>query len=218
MIAALSLSVALLLAQPARAHEAHLHSEPAQPPDEAGAVLFEPPEPGSYALPPIFRVPEQRLLDASGRPTPVLGLAEGEVALVSFIYTHCTQADGCPLALATLQRLDRALAGRAGVRLVTVSFDPERDTPEKMGRLRQALAPRGDWRFLTAPSPQAVLPVLQSYGQHVARAVDDPAVLIHVLKVFLVDAQRDVRNIYSTGFLDPRLILADIETLRRDRR
>ena len=39
------------------------------------------------------------------------------------------------------------------------------------------------------------------------------AVLRHVLKVFLVDANRDVRNIYSAGFLDTRLILADIETV-----
>jgi hypothetical protein len=35
----------------------------------------------------------------------------------------------------------------------------------------------------------------------------------HVLKIFLLDGERRVRNIYSTGFLDVRLMLADLETL-----
>jgi hypothetical protein len=34
-----------------------------------------------------------------------------------------------------------------------------------------------------------------------------------VLKIFLVDDAGRVRNIYSTGFLDVRLLLADLETL-----
>jgi cytochrome oxidase Cu insertion factor (SCO1/SenC/PrrC family) len=103
------------------------------------------------------------------------------------------------------------------VRLVTVSFDPARDTPEKMGELRSALEPKGDWRFLTAASDAELAPVLRSYGQDVVRmggaGETDAVVLRHVLKVFLVDASGDVRNIYSTGFLDTRLILADVETL-----
>jgi hypothetical protein len=36
---------------------------------------------------------------------------------------------------------------------------------------------------------------------------------LHVLKVFLVDGRRDVRNVYSTGLLDPRLVAADVETV-----
>jgi hypothetical protein len=35
----------------------------------------------------------------------------------------------------------------------------------------------------------------------------------HVLKVFLVDDQRAVRNVYSAGLLDHRLLLRDVETL-----
>jgi cytochrome oxidase Cu insertion factor (SCO1/SenC/PrrC family) len=193
----------------------------ALPPTPAGAPLFEPPEPGSYELPPISRVPDYELLDPEGRPAPILGLASGEVAIVSFIYTSCSQADGCPLALATLRRLDRQLAERSGlgsnVRLVTVSFDPARDTPHKMSELRSVLEPKGDWRFLTAPSDAKLAPVLRSFGQDVVRLAGagetQAVVLRHVLKVFLVDASGDVRNIYSTGFLDPRLILGDVETL-----
>ena len=76
---------------------------------------------------------------------------------------------------------------------------------------------KGDWRFLTAPNDAELAPVLRSFGQDVVRMAApgeaDADVLRHVLKVFLVDANGDVRNIYSTGFLDTRLILADVETL-----
>ena len=38
--------------------------------------------------------------------------------------------------------------------------------------------------------------------------------LQHVLKVFLVDDSGAVRNVYSTGFMDSRLLLNDARTVR----
>jgi cytochrome oxidase Cu insertion factor (SCO1/SenC/PrrC family) len=190
----------------------------------AAAGDWAAPEPGSYALPPIQRVREWRLLDPAAREAPLPGLAPGQVALVSFVYRGCHQQSGCPLALAALQQVDRALAGderlAARVRLVTVSFDPLGDTPERMGELRDALAPRADWRFLTARDAAQIGPVLDDYGQDALRLVDphgSPTRLIrHVLKVFLVDARGDVRNIYSAEFLRSDLLLADVRTVLLD--
>jgi cytochrome oxidase Cu insertion factor (SCO1/SenC/PrrC family) len=140
---------------------------------------------------------------------------------VSFTYLGCRDPSGCPLALATLVRLDRALAARpellARVRLVSVSFDPARDRPAELARLREGLGPKADWRFLTAPDDAALAPVLAEFGQDVDVLLpaegDAPPALGHVLKVFLVDARGDVRNVYSAGFLDHRLLLRDVETL-----
>ena len=177
--------------------------------------LFEPPPPGTYELPPIQEVDEYVLVTPDGATTHLPGLAAGQVGVVSFVYRSCTQASGCPLALAVLRRLDRELARRPQlarrVRLATVSFDPARDTPERMGDLARMLAPRGDWRFLTVSEPQQIRPVLADYSQDVVQLED--AVLRHVLKVFLVDAERRVRNIYSAGFLSWQLLLNDIETV-----
>ncbi len=173
----------------------------------AESPRFEPPLPGSYELPPITRVAEHRLLDEQGRDTALLGLAPGEVALVSFVYLACP--DACPAASAVLARLDAELAERPALgrrtQLVTVSFDPAHDTPERMAALRRALAPRARWRFLTAASEAAIEPLLSDFGQDA-----NPS---HVLKIFLVDAEGQVRNIYSTGFLDVRLLLSDLSTL-----
>jgi cytochrome oxidase Cu insertion factor (SCO1/SenC/PrrC family) len=47
----------------------------------------------------------------------------------------------------------------------------------------------------------------------------DPAgPLNHTLRVFLVDAKGKIRNIYSSGTLDARLVLADIRTLMMEKR
>ena len=203
----------LCLAVAARAHEAHRHGGTGPPP------RFEAPAPGSYVLPPIARIEEHVLLDSKGEAASLPGLGEGAVAFVSFVYLSCGET--CPLATASLADLDGRIAGdeaTAGrVELVTVSFDPERDTPEAMARLRAGLHPKGRWRFLTAESTDAVAPVLRDFGQDAVllRGPDGDFTgeLRHVLKVFLLDDQGRVRNVYSTGFLDPRLLLNDAKTL-----
>jgi cytochrome oxidase Cu insertion factor (SCO1/SenC/PrrC family) len=182
----------------------------------ASGPRFEAPAAGSYELPPITRVAEHALLDETGASAPLLAWKPGEASLVSFVYLSCP--DACPTATATLAALDAALAKRPAlarrVRLVTVSFDPARDTPERMAALRRGLAPRSRWHFATAASPAALQPVLDDFGQDAAALPEDEAERIaHVLKVFLVDGEGRVRNVYSSGFLDVRLLLADLETV-----
>jgi cytochrome oxidase Cu insertion factor (SCO1/SenC/PrrC family) len=198
------------VAAPVAAHEA--------PPARATFTL---PAPGSYELPAISRVREFTLLDERGAPAPLLGLEMGQVAVVAFVFTRCPDGGGCPLALATLQRLDRTLAAdpslRSRVRLATVSFDPEHDTPARMAALRERLRPGADWRFLTAADRAALAPVLAAYGQDALPLVDASSESLglfrHVLKVFLVDASGAVRNVYSAGFLSPELLLVDARTV-----
>jgi cytochrome oxidase Cu insertion factor (SCO1/SenC/PrrC family) len=72
-------------------------------------------------------------------------------------------------------------------------------------------APRGEWVFLTAANDAELAPVLADFGQDVQEL--EAGVLRHVLKVFLVDGEGRVRNVYSTGFLRADVILADVETL-----
>ena len=58
---------------------------------------------------------------------------------------------------------------------------------------------------------------MDGYGQYVVREYDSKGQFTggfsHVLKVYLVDPERKVRNIYSTSFLYPELIINDIKTL-----
>jgi len=187
-----------------------------------GRPLYELPVPGSYELPVIDRVGSHLLLDDSGTRVSMPDVPPGGCAVVSFIYANCSDAGGCPLVLASLRRVDRAvasnpaLAGR--VRLLTVSFDPVNDTPERLAKLRAPLQPRGEWIFLTSASDWEIRPVLDDFGQDALRLVSAEdggslGVIRHIAKVFLVDSDLAIRNIYSSGFLEPDMLLRDIETV-----
>jgi cytochrome oxidase Cu insertion factor (SCO1/SenC/PrrC family) len=168
----------------------------------------------------IRRVRERELLGPDSRPAPLLGLAADQVAFVSFVYRSCADASACPLALSVLKRLDAELARlpalAARVRLVTVSFDPGHDSPEGMDALRTRLEPASDWRFLTAASRAAIDPVLADFGQEVARRAaerGEEQIASHLLRVYLVDASRGVRNVYGADLLDAELLRNDAATV-----
>jgi len=100
-----------------------------------------------------------------------------------------------------------------------MSFDPANDTPERMAAYSQLASARptaAPWQFVTPRSQAELQPILEAYGQAVDKKqnpADPTGPLNHTLRVFLVDAAGNVRNIYSSGTLDPRLVLADIRTL-----
>ena len=182
---------------------------------------FEPPAPGTYELPPIDTVHDHAVLDTQGNDTTLGALVGNRLAVVSFIYGSCPDATGCPLSTGALHRLDRLLAEDPAlardVALITVSFDPARDTPARMAEMRRLHAPATDWQFVTTRGQAMLRPLLEDFGQPITelrRADGSPTgVFRHVLKVFLVDRARRVRNVYSVGFLHPQLVLNDLRTL-----
>lgn len=189
-----------------------------------GALRYAAPEPGSYRLPVLGPAADGEVIDASGRPRRLHQLFGGRAVVLAFIYSSCSDANGCPLATAvlhgvyTVMREDPVLG--AGLRLISLSFDPERDTPERLrlyAKGATGLASGEDWLFLTTASKAELAPILAAYGQAVQRepGADGEAVgaFAHVLRVFLIDRERRIRNIYSASFLHRDLVLADARTL-----
>ena len=182
---------------------------------------FVPPAPGSYDLPPITQVQGFVLLDAAGRKVSTRTLTAGKISVVSFIYTACPERLGCPLASAALRDLQGRLKAEGlarDVALLSVSFDRGRDTPAQLAKYSRVYgADPGLWRFATAPSDRVLGDLLRSYGQDRAPVYDPRGRFTgrysHVLKVFLVDRDGYVRNIYSAGFLVPDLIVNDVKTV-----
>jgi cytochrome oxidase Cu insertion factor (SCO1/SenC/PrrC family) len=182
---------------------------------------YEPPAAGSYTLPVVDTIDDHPLLDADGRRTSLYAATAGRIAVVAFAYTSCVEPTGCPLGQAVLHQLDGAIAADSALAdramLLTISFDPERDTPERLRVVRGFHAPASDWRFVTTPTAADLDALLADFGQPVAklRYPDGTwsGLFRHVLKVFLLDRRHAVRNIYSTGFLNPRLVLNDVRTV-----
>src|SRR3989337_1214521 len=177
---------------------------------------FVPPLTASYARAAVKRVAGFVLRESTGRAVNTREITAGKVAVVSFIYTACPERLGCPLASVALQDLQGRLKDeglhRDVVRL-SISFDPGRDNPARLAKYARVY--RADplcWRFLTAPASvaggegQDRAPVYDARGRFTGR-------YSHVLKVFLVDREGDIRNIYSAGFLVPDLVVNDIKTV-----
>src|SRR3989441_9505212 len=67
--------------------------------DGRDAVLeFEPPGPGTYQLHRIMSAPDGRVLDTEGRSQKLSRFLQDKITLLGFIYTTCTDPEGCPLA------------------------------------------------------------------------------------------------------------------------
>ena len=184
---------------------------------------YDAPAPGTYTLPIIKRAADGALLDSAGKPVRLAQLTHGRITVLSFIYTRCAAARACPMATGVLMLLhdesaqDQALAKK--LRLVSMSFDPANDTPERMAAysvLASESPNVAPWHFVTTRSQAELQPILNAYGQAVdkKRNPNDPTgPLNHTLRVFLVDSEGNIRNIYSSGTFDVRLVLADVKTL-----
>ena len=184
---------------------------------------YEPPVPGSYALPVVKVAADGALLDSTGKAINLRDLTHGRITILSFVYTRCAAAKACPYAAGVLNQLhllsvdDKTLA--KNMRLVSMSFDPEYDTPQRLAAYSEGIREEKsgcEWRFVTAKRFSDLQPVLDAYGQAVDRRpnpADPQGPLYHTLRVFLIDRNGRIRNIYSSGTLDPRLIIADVKTL-----
>jgi cytochrome oxidase Cu insertion factor (SCO1/SenC/PrrC family) len=209
--------VVLVLAACCAAASAH---EPPHKPRQD----FVAPAAGSYRLQAIQAAPDGHVLDTEGAPRRLAHFVTGAVTLLSFVYTYCVDPAGCPLAYEAFVELrsritaDPALHGR--IRFVSLSFDPVNDTPAAMRQYGGRYAQRGGalpWHFLTTRSVAELMPVLDSFGQDVAVQADAQGAptrtISHMLKVFLIDRRGVVREIYTTAFLLPEVMLNDIKTL-----
>jgi cytochrome oxidase Cu insertion factor (SCO1/SenC/PrrC family) len=192
------------------------------PAGRAAEFDFEAPIPGSYRLPVIKPAPDGAVLDAAGAERRLHRLMAGKVVVLSFVYTQCSDARGCPLATAVLARIHQASASDPALaehlKLITLSFDPAHDTPAVMARYARPGLPgrASEWDRLTTASPGALAPILAGYGQVVTRPPAPGAGLTHRLRVYLIDRQQRIRNIYGLDFLDPRLLIADVRTLLQE--
>jgi cytochrome oxidase Cu insertion factor (SCO1/SenC/PrrC family) len=184
---------------------------------------YDPPVPGSYSLPVVKPAADGALLDSEGRSLHLRDLTHGRITVLSFIYTRCAASKACPYATGVLNQLhllsvdDQTLAKH--MRLVSLSFDPAYDTPRHLAAYSEGVREEKsgcEWRFATAKSRAELQPILDAYGQAVDKrpnSADPQGPLYHTLRVYLIDREGRIRNIYSSGTLDPRLVLADVRTL-----
>src|SRR4051794_22295750 len=84
-------------------------------------------EPGTAAdLPRLWQIPEFSLVDRHGQPV-TLGQLQGRVWIAAFFYTTCPGP--CPMLTSRFSQLQKELTAQPDLRFVSISSDPEKDTP-----------------------------------------------------------------------------------------
>jgi protein SCO1 len=158
----------------------------------------------------IGPAPEFTLTAQDGKGVSLTGL-RGKVVVVAFIYTNCP--DACPLLTAKMATLETSLGADFGrnVAFVSITVDPERDTPEVLARYaRTHSANVAGWDFLTG-SPGEIANVALGYGV-VARKIERGTV-DHALVTTIVDQRGIMRVQYLGTRFDPEEFLRDIRGL-----
>lgn len=180
------------------------------------------PIPGSYQLYNIGKAGDGEVVDGTGDSVRLHEIMDGKITLLSFIYSNCTDTNGCPLATSVFYKIQEKLKMDKKVlsklKMISLSFDPEYDTPEIMNLYGKDLSfIDADWSFLTTDSSRKLDPILSEYDQPVIRKYTEngeyAGVQSHLLRVFLIDDNKLIRNVYNVDFLHPDLLINDIKTL-----
>ncbi|HUL18249.1 MAG TPA: SCO family protein [Steroidobacteraceae bacterium] len=147
-------------------------------------------------FPAARAVPDFSLLDSAGRAfTP--GDLKGTPTLVFFGFTHCP--DVCPTTLVKLAQLRRQAPLAAGLRVVFVSVDPQRDTPSVLEQYVHAFDPQ--FIGLTG-EPAAIAQLARGFGVAVNR-VELPGgdyTMDHSAVLFLLDADARLVALFTPPF------------------
>jgi protein SCO1 len=161
-------------------------------------------------LPDYGTVPAFRMIASTGEPFDGSAL-RGNVWIADFIYTNCPAE--CPMMTSRMRAVEKRVRGQEDVRLISISVDPERDTPAALTAFANRYgAPTRQWTFLTG-SP-ATIHELAYTTFHVGDVLGK---ISHSTKFVLVDKRGHLRGYYSSFDQEGiPTMLKDLAVLRRE--
>lgn len=166
----------------------------------------------------LGQVPDFALTNQDGVTVTQANLL-GRVWVANFVFTRCPSV--CPLLTAKFQALQGKLADAQGVRFVSISVDPEYDTPEVL----KAYAARYEadlerWTFLTGALAEIERTVVQGFKLH--RGVPTPSEvdpslidIMHGEHFVLIDPEGTLRGYYQSDEAGLKELEQDVRTLIR---
>jgi len=126
------------------------------------------------------KVPELELVDMQGNQVILASLINAErPVLLNFIFTTCPSF--CPILSATFGQVQHKFDSDNPIRplLVSISIDPEHDTPERLKKYASKFKAGPDWMFLTG-SYDVILKVQQLFDVYKGEKMNhQPVTLLH---------------------------------------
>lgn len=166
------------------------------------------------AITSYSKVPEFQLTNQEGRP---FGFAQlkGKIWIADFVFTMCPGP--CPMISSRMSELQKPLS-KTDVHLVSVSVDPQHDTPEVLrGYAEKLNAQPQRWDFLTG-SKEAIYDLSRNgFKLAISEGSVDTGVPVHSTRMILVDRKGEIRGYYDALAPDAiTKILADANHLLRE--
>jgi protein SCO1 len=165
------------------------------------------------ALPKIAPAPEFALISQDRAPVKLADY-RGKVVAVTFIFTLC--ADTCPVLTPMMSFVQDQLGADFGKKIafVSITVDPERDTPEVLKEYAQAFgANLAGWSFLTG-SPEAIRDVTRRYGVFAAKNANGG--VDHTFLTSIIDRHGILRVQYLGVRFDPEEFRRDVLSLLKE--
>jgi cytochrome oxidase Cu insertion factor (SCO1/SenC/PrrC family) len=167
-------ATACLLLGSARAYQGRQQSRPAtQAPQQQPAAHENTP-----SSPTKVAIPDAVVLDQNNQKVRFYSdLVKGKIVAVNFMFTTCTTI--CSPMTANLARVQKKLLARGekNVHFISVSVDPEGDTPEKLKSYAALFHAQPGWTFVTGTRAQ-LEPVWRAFGVPMGAKEDHTATVV----------------------------------------
>jgi protein SCO1/2 len=175
-----------------------------------GGISGEPVIVKPQDLPPLYPVIPFSLTSESGETITQESL-RGQIWVAMFFFTSC--AGPCPIMTASLADVARQVDPAAPVRFVSITVDPETDTPERLRQYGERYgADFKRWHFLTGPIDAINKLALEGFK---LGSLDEP--IMHSDRLVLVDAAGNIRGYFpGTETEGVARLVAAIATLRKE--
>ncbi len=161
------------------------------------------------------------LIERSGRPFTLSELT-GQVWIVNFFFSQCTEL--CPRTMAQMARLQKALADATNVRLVSITVDPEHDTPSVLAEFAGRFDAQPDRWFFLSGDKRAIYDLslntfhmaVEEIPPGLRKPGDDP--VRHDGHFVLVDWQAQIRGYYDgLDEAEQARLLQDVQSLLKEK-
>lgn len=136
----------------------------------------------------------------------------GKVWVADFFYSTCPGP--CPMLSSRLSEVQRQIGNDDRVRLVSISTDPEKDTPAVLRQYAQRFAASERWLFLTGEKDAIRELALKGFKLPFAETPNGPEPIIHSTRLILVDQTGMIRGFYEgAGDVLPDELIRDLRRL-----
>lgn len=143
---------------------------------------------------------------------------EGDISVISFIFTNCP--DVCPAITANMTNIQQELEDTTGINFIEISFDPERDSPSVLKKYKNLYQLNDQFSMLTGDTTTinnlldrldivAEKTNVDSLGQDSTNYA-----MRHSNIIYLMDENGNIRAEYPAHRIPPEHVTEDIETLQ----